>query len=96
MEFRHNPAKSKFSVFFADGSEGVLDYCQSTDDPNEFVLPHVEIPASQRGKGAAEALATFAFEQLAKIDKVKLVVTCPYLVNKFLPLNPQFARLVKR
>jgi predicted GNAT family acetyltransferase len=96
MQFSHDEKNHAFVAKFEDGSEGFVEYHVESENPPRWTVPHIEVPTSQRGKGVAEKLASYAFDQMSKIKDLQLNVTCTYLLGKFLPAHPQFHRLLLR
>ena len=62
---------------------------------NEMDIYHAFTPESLRGRGLAEKLATAAFE-FAKENNLKVVPTCPYVRDYFLPKQKEFGGVVKK
>lgn len=58
---------------------------------NNIAFMHTEVPPGMEGKGVAGALAAYAFEYAASIDK-KVMVYCPFVatyVKRHPELQPQ-------
>ncbi len=89
MKIEHDPIGQKFFISFGN-EEAVVAYTQV----NEYLdLHHTEVPASQSGKGIAEELVKFAFE-FARKNGYKIIPSCPYIKNKFLPSHPEYSDMV--
>ena len=76
----------------ADGKKTVLDYRISSGNMDIY---HTFTPDDLRGQGLAEKLAIAAFE-FAKKEGIKIVPTCPYIRDYFIPKHPEFDDIVEK
>ncbi|EFA79561.1 hypothetical protein PPL_07612 [Heterostelium album PN500] len=67
-----------------------LDYKRQE---NEFDFYHTFVPTSGRGKGIAEILAGSAMNFIKDTDS-RVILSCSYLSDRWLPKNPAFTRYV--
>lgn len=89
FEVKHDPIGQKFYIELKN-SEGIIAYTQVNDILD---IHHTAVPEEYRGQGLAEKLALFAFE-FAKKNKLKVIPSCPYIAEKFLPKHPEYKDLV--
>ncbi|HLD77666.1 MAG TPA: GNAT family N-acetyltransferase [archaeon] len=86
----HDPTAQKFTIPLGQDKEALLAYtevnqtwdCHTTIVPEEF-----------RGQGLAEALATAAFQKARSLG-MRILPSCPYLRERFLPRHPEFSDVV--
>jgi predicted GNAT family acetyltransferase len=71
-----------------------LEYHLSDDD-HVADFAHTFTPAAQRGKGLAAIATNYAFEYARK-QGWKVIPSCTYVAETFLPKNPQHADLIKQ
>ena len=89
MKVEHDEAGSRFFVR-VDDDEAELTYTRV--GPKLIDLQHTYVPASARGHGLAEALATAAFDH-ARERGYRVVPTCPF-VRRWLTHHRELATLV--
>lgn len=89
FEVQHDPIGQKFFIALGN-TEAILAYTQVN---NILDIHHVAVPEPFQGKGLAEKMSVFAFE-FAKKNKMKIVPTCDYLAEKFLPKHPEYNSLI--
>jgi predicted GNAT family acetyltransferase len=89
FEVKHDPYGQKFFIELKN-CEAVIAYTQVNDILD---LHHTVVPEEYSGRGFAEKMCTFAFE-FAKENKLKIIPTCPYIAEKFLPKHPEYNGLI--
>jgi predicted GNAT family acetyltransferase len=89
VKVEHDEEGSRFVVRM-DGEEAELAYTRV--GPRLIDLQHTYVPASARGHGVAEELATAAFAY-ARQHGYRVVPTCPF-VRRWLAHHPDEAKLV--
>ena len=89
MTVEHDEAGNRFFVRVGD-DEAELAY--SRVGPKLIDVQHTFVPASARGQGLAEALASAAFAY-AREQGFRVVPTCPF-VRRWLAHHPDEAKLV--
>lgn len=85
----HNPSEGNFGIRLDDE----YAYLWYSRKQGALSLDRVFVPASQRGKGVAEALTQAAFQYCQKNDR-KVIPVCPYITDKFLPDHAEWKHLV--
>lgn len=90
MHVEHDPIGQKFVIPLGQEKEAVLAY---TEVNTTWDVHTVIVPDEFRGQGLAEQLALFAFETARK-KGYKILPTCPYLAERFLPKHPELSSLV--
>ncbi|KAL0491750.1 hypothetical protein AKO1_010191 [Acrasis kona] len=80
-KFEHQINNNRF-VCLINGSEAELTY-QKNGNQN-YIFNHTFVPSSLRGMGVASKLSSFAFDEAQK-SGWKVVPTCSYLTDTFLP-----------
>jgi len=88
FEVQHDPIGQKFFIPLGN-TEAILAYTQIN---NILDIHHVAVPEPYQGKGLAEKMGIFAFEY-AKKNGLKIIPTCEYLHEKFLPKHPEHKNL---
>lgn len=90
MEILHDPVGQKFYVPLGKEEEAVVAYTQI----NEYLdVHHVFVPDAFRGQGLSERMVKFAFD-FAKRNRMKIIPSCPYVKEKFLPEHPEYRDIV--
>ncbi len=89
FEVQHDPIGQKFFIPLGN-TEAILAYTQIN---NILDIHHAAVPDPYQGKGLAEKMAVFAFEY-AKKNGLKIIPTCEYLQEKFLPKHPDYRNIV--
>lgn len=89
FEVQHDPRGQKFCINLGS-TEAVIAYTQINDILD---MHHTLVPENFRSMGLAEKMALFAFE-FAKKNNLKIIPTCPYLSEKFLPEHPECKDLI--
>lgn len=89
MSVQHDPVGQKFFVM-VEGKEALLAYTQVND---VLDLHHTMVPPELDGRGIAEQLAHAAFEY-ARTHRYKVLPSCPYIRETFLPRHSDSNALV--
>ncbi len=89
FEVQHDPTGQKFCIKLGN-TEAIMAYTQVN---NILDIHHTMVPEDYRDAGLAKKLAVFAFE-FAKKNSLKIIPSCPYLSEKFLPEHPEYRELV--
>ena len=88
-EVEHDPVGQKFFIHLGN-VEAIIAYTQVNDILD---LHRTIVPENYRGMGLAEKMSVFVFE-FAKKNGYKIVPTCPYISQKFLPDHPEYSSLI--
>lgn len=89
FEVEYDPIGQKFFIHLG-GVEAVIAYTQVN---NVLDLHHTVVPESFKGQGLAEKMCAFAFD-FAKKNGFKIIPSCPYISQKFLPSHPEYKDIV--
>ncbi len=89
MDILHDPQQQKFYIPLGS-EEAHLDYVERD---GVMDIQHVYVPASQRGRGLAGKICIKAFDY-ARENGYRVVPTCPFVANDFLPRFKQYQELV--
>ena len=73
-EVRNNPGANRYEVEV----EGKLAIAEYMLNGNNLTLTHTEVPVELEGRGIANALAEFAFND-AKTRELKVIALCPFM-----------------
>jgi len=88
-DVEYDPIGQKFFIHLGN-VEAVIAYTQVN---NILDLHHTVVPDKFRGMGLAEKMCLFAFD-FAKKNGYKIVPTCPYISQKFLPGHPEYNEFI--
>ena len=88
MDFRDNPAASRFEVE-VDGHLAVADY---RVQGQVMVLPHVGVPPAVEGRGVGSALTRYALDQV-RARGLKVVPSCPFVAS-YIRRHPEYQDLL--
>jgi len=89
MEVKHDPVGQKFYIPLGK-EEAIVAYTQI----NEYLDVHqVVVPVSHQGKGIAEYIVKYVFEH-AKKHNMKIIPSCSYVKDKFIPEHPEYSDIV--
>ncbi len=89
-EVVHDPTAQKFTIPLGQEKEALLAY---TEVNATWEAHTVIVPEEFRGQGLAEQLALAAFQK-ARAFGIKILPSCPYLTERFLPKHPEFSDVV--
>lgn len=90
MSVQHDPQNSRFFIPTEHGDVH-LDYIDRGNKTVEFT--HVFAPPESRGSGQAGRVVVAAFEWAAQTH-ARVIPTCPYIAETFLPRFPKYQPLV--
>ncbi|KAM9990315.1 hypothetical protein ACTFIY_006357 [Dictyostelium cf. discoideum] len=88
-----NEKEGRFEMKFDNGEIAHLDYI--IHKGGEYDLTHTFVPNSQRGKNIASLLSTAAMNKV-KDNQKKVVLSCSYISDTWLPKNPDYIKYVIR
>ncbi|EGC36396.1 hypothetical protein DICPUDRAFT_31947 [Dictyostelium purpureum] len=90
----NNEVLNKYQMVFPNGEEAVIEY--KIYNNNEYDLYHTYVPDSQRGRNVADVLSTQTINDITHNRNGKVLLSCSYLSNRWLPKNPEYIRYVLR
>ena len=90
MQVEHDLERGRF--FIPLGSDEAFLTYRREGDTLDFT--HVFVPPAERGKSYAGRIVFAAFEY-AKEENLRVIPTCPFISENFLPRFPQYQSLIK-
>jgi len=91
LDVIHDQKNSEFKICFPVEGNAILQY--KKQDEKTVDMFHTFTPDSLRGRGIAAKLAQAAMIWASE-KNLKVIPSCWYLKDVFLPQNPQFKRIV--
>ena len=88
-----NDKDQRFELTLPESKDKAFIEFEWSQDKKALDLVHTFVPESLRGKGIAAVLAKAAFEY-AKTKQLKVIPSCSYLSETFVPKNAEYAGLV--
>ena len=86
----HNPAENRFETTI-DGKLSKLDYIQNG---KKFVITHVGVHPSLRGRGVAGKIVEVGLEY-ARVNSFRVVPMCSYAAA-YIRRHPEYAELTRQ
>jgi uncharacterized protein len=87
----HNPDEHRYEARVDGELAGFVQYRASVGLVNLF---HTEVDDRFEGHGIGSALARFALDDLRADDSVRIVVTCPFIVD-WIAKHPEYADVLE-
>ncbi|TFC84360.1 N-acetyltransferase [Cryobacterium cheniae] len=78
VEFRHEPAQSRYSLRINEETVGFADYTVTGTD---VLFTHVEVDPARRGENLASRLVEQALDDVRTRTELTVVPVCPYVVR---------------
>ncbi|MBC7440931.1 MAG: N-acetyltransferase [Ramlibacter sp.] len=78
VEFRHDPAQARYSLWIKGKTVGFADYTLAGPD---VLSTHVEVDPARRGDGLASMLVEQALDDVRTRTELTVVPVCPYVVR---------------
>ena len=92
VEFRHEPALSRYSLELAGTTVGFADYKLSGQ---KVLFTHVEVDPTHRGEGLAGILVEQALDDVRTRTTHTVVPVCPFVVH-WIDLHAEYQDLLTR
>jgi len=92
VEFRHEPALSRYTLELAGDTVGFADYEIAGE---EVLFTHVEVDPTHRGEGLASILVEQALDDVRTQTTLTVVPVCPYVV-RWIDLHAEYQDLLTR
>ena len=92
VEFRHEPALSRYTLEIGGATVGLADY-EITGE--EVLFTHVEVDPTHRGEGLASILVEQALDDVRTQTTLTVVPVCPSVV-RWIDLHAEYQDLLTR